>query len=140
MRDVLRLAVTMGREVAEDVMVDTCVVRTTAGVIVDEETGAVTPVPGPIVYGPTVAPHRGRCLVKAVQGIAGTPEVAGATLFVQRLRLDVPVGAFDVAKGMHVLIVAAQLDPYLAGREYRVTQLPNASATTKYRIGIEAVS
>jgi hypothetical protein len=120
-----------GRRMAESMMLDTCTVRRVTGEVTDDN-GNVTP-----TYS---AVYAGVCKVQTNEGVQTNPEVAGATATVQRYTVHVPVGAFEPAVGQVVNISAARLDPYLAGRSFRVVALLHKTAATAYRLAVEEVS
>lgn len=112
-------------------MVDSCTIRSVSESL-DETTGAIT-----ATY---TTLYAGRCKVQTAESIPARAEVGGATLTVQRLRVDVPVGSFAPAVGLQVLVTAATFDPHLAGRVFVVTGLLHKSMATAYRLMVEEVS
>lgn len=116
-----------GRRAAEAKMLDTC----TAGRPGEEETDGQGNVTTPLT--PLYA---GRCLVQTYEAQESNPVAGGATLTVQRYRVDVPVGAFAPAIGDVITINTAAADPNLAGRVYRVVALLHKSQATAYRLGV----
>lgn len=125
-------AVLAGRRAAVRTMLDTCLVRTVADITTDDD-GVST-----VTYSPDL--YNGPCRVQSSEGQALNPEVAGATITVQRYRVDVPVGAFRPEIGQVVTIVRAALDPNLAGRSYRVAALQHKTAAMAYQLGVEEVA
>lgn len=89
---------------------------------------------------PMVSVYDGPMSVETYEAQESNPEVAGATLTVQRYIVKVPVGSFAPQIGDVVTITAAALDPNLAGREYRVVALLHKTAATAYRLGVEEVT
>jgi hypothetical protein len=126
-----------GRRRAEALMVDRCVIRRPRPPVTDPETGKVT-TPLEPVYGTEAEP--GRCKVQAYEAQEATPESGGATLTVQRYRVDVPVsapGGYVPQVGDVVEVVTAAADPNLAGRTYRTAGLLHKSLATAYRLGVQ---
>lgn len=121
-----------GRRLAESLMIDTCTVQRVTGHTPNED-GTVTDVLGEPVY-------TGRCKVQTYEPYQSNPEAGGATFTVQRYAVHVPVGSFAPAVDQVVVIAAATLDPYLAGRRFRVVALLHKSAATAYRLAVEEVS
>lgn len=122
-------ALLAGRAAAERNMLDLCTVQRVVGTVTDDLTGAVTP-----VYEQA---YSGRCKVQTFEPHERNPEVGGATVTVQRYSVHVPVGAFEPEVGQVVTIVAAALDPHLAGRSFRVAALLHKTAATAYRLSVE---
>jgi hypothetical protein len=110
-------------------MLDTCTVESVTGVTTDPLTGVDVPAYA-LVYA-------GKCKVQTRQAQERNPEAGGATFTVQRYEVHVPVGAFRPAVGQVVTVTAATLDPYLAGRSFRVVALMHKTAPTAYRLAVE---
>lgn len=121
-------ALLAGRVAAEALMIDACTVGT-PGIPVTDADGHVTT--------PSTAVYAGKCKVQGLDPQEQNPEAGGVTFTVQRYRVDVPVGAFRPAVGQVVVITAATLDPYLAGRSFRVVALLHKTAATAYRLAVE---
>lgn len=123
-----------GREAAERLMLDRCVVRRPTGeMVTDPDTWELVP-EYVVVYDPEVEPHRGRVKVQSYEAYESTVEVAGGTSIVIRVRCDFPVGAFVAQPGDVVTLLETQ-DPNLAGKHYRLTsQAPFKSHATAYRV------
>jgi len=128
------------RAMAESLMRDTIRVERVVGV--DESTGEAT---YETVYPVEQTPDRWRRgdggigKVQAYEAQEATPEVAGATIAVQRYAVHIPVGSCKPEIGLRVTILAAALDPNLTGRTYRVVALLHKTAATAYRLGVEEV-
>jgi hypothetical protein len=109
-------------------MVDACTVTRPGPDVTDPDTGVVTST--------NVTTYTGRCKVQGLDPQEATPVAGGYSFTVQRYRVDVPVGAYRPAIGDVVTITAAALDPYLAGRDYRVVALLHKTAATAYRLAV----
>lgn len=124
-------ALAAGRRAAEAKMLDTC----TAGRPAEEDEtdgeGNVTT--------PLTPLYAGKCLVQTYEAQETNPVSGGATLTVQRYRVDVPVGSFAPAIGDVIQITAAAADPNLVGRRYRVVALLHKSQATAYRLGVREI-
>lgn len=130
-------AVRRGRRAAERLMKDQCVVRRRTGEVeTDPDTFEVRPV-YEVVYDPAAEPHKGRCKVQTYEGHESNPESGGATVTVQRSRIDFPVGAFAPQPGDVATIVRAH-DSLLEKRSFRVVQrAPFKSLATAYRVFVD---
>lgn len=129
------------RAEAESRMRDTCTVQLVTGHITDESTGIVTDTLGAAVYGPSIAPHHGRCRFAVASVQESDPQAGGATYTVTRGRVDVPVGAFVAATGLVVTCVTSEMDPHLPGRRFRTqASSPANSQATAYRLAIEEIT
>lgn len=117
-----------GRELAERLMLDTCLVRTVTGESTDAD-GNVTPTYS-TAYG-------GKCKVQTFEAYEQSAETGGLDASIQRYSLHVPVGSFRPEIGQFVVITACALDPNLVGREFRAVALLHKTAGTAYRLGIE---
>lgn len=117
-----------GRRAAEAKMLDTCITGR-PGEETTDGAGNVTVPLEPL--------YAGRCLVQTYEAQESNPVAGGATLTVQRYRVDVPVGSFAPAIGDVITIITAAADPNLAGRTYRVVALLHKSQATAYRLGVQ---
>jgi hypothetical protein len=122
-------AIARGREVAESLMLDTCTIVRLGELATDPETGVTTPSETTL--------YTGKAKVQGLDPQEMNPEAGGATLTVQRYRVDVPVGSYRPAVGDVVEIGTARLDPNLIGRRYRVVALLHKSYATAYRMAVE---
>jgi hypothetical protein len=127
--DPIALAAGMGRAVAEWRMQDTATVQVIVGRTTNAETGVVTPLYSTV--------YTGKCRVQSLHPQESTPETGGATVTVQRYRIDVPVGSFRPSVGQIITITAARLDPHLVGRKYAVVALLHKTDATAYRLAVE---
>jgi hypothetical protein len=84
-----------------------------------------------VIYGPAVEPHKGKCKVQANQLTDMSPEVGGATLTVQRYRVDIPVSAGPIEVGDLI---------ETRGRQFRVTGLHDKTWQTAQRLPVEEVT
>lgn len=122
-------AIARGREVAESLMLDTCTIVRLGELVTDPDTGVTTPSETTL--------YTGKAKVQGLDPQEMNPEAGGATLTVQRYRVDVPVGSYRPAVGDVVEIGTARLDPNLIGRRYRVVALLHKSYATAYRMAVE---
>lgn len=118
---------------AESLMLDTCTIGTLGAPVTDPVTDVVTTPLESSLY-------TGKAKVQGLDPQEGNPEAGGATLTVQRYRVDIPVGSYAPKIGHVVEITAARLDPNLVGRRYRVVALLHKTMATAYRLGVEEVS
>lgn len=133
--DGVELALAMGREAAAELMTSSCtIVR--KGTPVTDGDGDVT-TPETLVYGTVAKP--GRCKVQTYEAQESTPEAGGATVTVQRYRLDIPVGSYAPRIGDVATIRAETRDPQLVGRKFRIAALLHKSQATAYRLGVKEV-
>lgn len=126
---------------AESLMLDTCEIGELGDPVTDPDTGEVT-VPLVVEYPDPSWPDdhpwkHGPCKVQGLDPQELNPEVGGATLTVQRYRVDTPVGSFVPAVGKVVDMKTAALDPNLAGRRYRTVALLHKTLATAYRMAVE---
>lgn len=126
---------------AESLMLDACTIGDPGEPVTDPDTGMVTtPLTAryPDPAWPDEHPWKtGPCKIQGLDPQELNPEAGGATLTVQRYRVDVPVGAYVPAIGDVVEVGTARLDPNLVGRRYRVVALLHKSYATAYRLAVE---
>jgi len=92
------------------------------------------------VYGPDIAPHRGKGKLQTYDGYETRSESAGATVTVQRSTLHLPVGGFRMEIGDVAECLAAE-DPALVGRKFRLAKkAPVKSLATAYRVDVEEIT
>lgn len=117
------------RRHAESLMTARCVVRRAAGTTTDPDTWEVTR-DYTLVY-------EGRCKPQTYEAFETTPDVGGATLTVQRSRVDFPVGPFAPEVG-DIITITDSRDPRLVGRSYRASQeSPVKEIATAYRVFVD---
>ena len=124
-------AIARGRAFALGGMLDAVTVEVLGDVVTNPTTGAVTNARSTVYTGPA--------RVQTYEPQEGTPEVAGATVTVQRYSVHVPVGSFAPTVGMVVTVTASALDANLVGRVFRVVALLHKTAATAYRLSVEEV-
>lgn len=114
-------------------MVDTCVIRapSTFGDM-DPDTGVRPETPGAVAYS-------GRCKVNTFEPHESTPESGDHVFTVQRNQVHIPA-TVTVPVGHMVTITAAQLDPNLVGRVFRVAAILHKSMATANRLQVEEVT
>jgi len=114
---------------AESLMLDSCTIGVLGATVTDPNTGTTTT--------PVTPLYTGRCKVQGLDPQESNPEAGGATLTVQRYRVDIPVGSYAPEVGHVVEITAAALDANLMGRKYRVVALLHKTLATAYRLAVE---
>ena len=113
-------------------MVDQCTIRRAGVVTTDPVTGVVAPSWTTVYTGP--------CKVQEAAGFGGAgsaPDAGEHTYTVQRYVLHLPMTVTGPAEGDTVEITAAELDPSLVGRQYRVAQEFAKSYATARRLEVE---
>lgn len=130
--DTLAAALPRLRAQAESMMRDTCRITRGTTVDTDPDTGAVTESPN-VVY-------EGRCKVQTWEGYESTQEAGTASLTSQRYQVHIPVAKtaddYKPKRGDDVEILAAELDPHLAGETFNVAALLHKTLATAYRLGV----
>lgn len=123
-----------GRRAAERLMTSTVEVRRYTGQITtDPVTGRASRV-YEVIY-------RGRAKVASYEAYEATPDVAGGTPTLTRVRVDFPVGALVVDAGDEVRVLSDRVDPQLAGMILRLQiPTPYKSHATAYRVAAERVT
>ena len=109
---------------AESMMADMCTISRVTGTTEDVD-GREIP-DRTVIYGPA-----GKCKVQANQLTDMSPEVGGATVSVQRYRVDIPVGAGPIEVGDLI---------ETRGRQFRVTGLHDKTWQTAQRLPVEEVT
>lgn len=118
-------------------MTDQCVIRRPTGELAtDPDTFEVTPVYD-TVYDPAAEPHKGRCKMQTYEGHETQRESAGATVTVQRSRIDLPVSSYRTQPGDVATLLRAR-DPLLVGKSFRIVQeYPVKSHASAYRVFVD---
>lgn len=128
-----------GRDWAEALMVDQCVIRRQTGLVTDPVTGDVSPT-YETVY-PTAADiaagNNGKCKVQAISNRVLAKDAAMHEYMIQRFDLDVPVSAVGIQPNDEAVIVVSPFDADLTGRAYRITGPASKSISTARRLGVE---
>jgi len=111
--------------------------------VFDDESGTYTD-PAPVeVYGPTIAPHFGKCRIPRRAGVltSGSASSSGEVGWeVGEWPLDLPsVGSEDVSPGMVVDYLTAASDASLAGRQFTITEPSRQSQATARRFKVKEV-
>lgn len=132
-------ALAAGRAAAELRMRDRCEIRRVLGRETDRSTGKVSK-STEVVY-PNDQHPTPRCKVQSYEGYEAERTMAGAALTTQRMRVDLPVGAYRINVGDIVTITASVDDPMLVGREFRISQeAPFKSQATAYRVFVDYIA
>lgn len=126
----VQTALARGRVAAEALMIDACdIVRPTS-----ESTS------GGIVTPTTSAVYSGKCRIQVKQESGGGRTVGEAYLIVQRLELQLPITAAELAEGDLVTMTASALDPQLVGKTYAVQDVVRKTHLTARRATVLEVS
>lgn len=128
----LTAALQRGRQAAESLMVDSCLIRRVTGKTTDNTTGVVTPTYATI--------YQGKCRVQQKAPVAKPADVGQAAVWLQRLELLVPMAVTGVASNDEVQITASVLDPDLPNRTWHVRELWHKTHATCRRLQIEEVT
>lgn len=121
-RDRILTVLAHGRQAAERLMGDTCVIRRPTGTIrVDPDTGVVSP--------EYTTVYEGKCKLQTAGGIAsqvvsasGDATNVGGNVPVWSLYLHLPMSAADCRPG-DLAQITASVDPTLVGRRLRLVNL-----------------
>lgn len=122
-------AVQRGRFLAEQQMLDECIVRRLTGTTVDPETAVETPT--------WVVLYEGRAKCQTYEGYESNTDGGGHQFTQQRYAAHFPVGAFKPEVGDVVEWTACRLDPDLLGTKDRITALFNKSFATAMRVSVD---
>lgn len=127
-----RESVTMrGRQVAEQGMVDACVIRRQTGEATDPDTGEVTPTYADV--------YTGKCRVQT-RGLATySPNVGQQRTDIFTAELQVPIDVTDV-KVNDVVEITASLDPFLVGHTLRINNLAYGTHKTARRLPVQEIT
>jgi hypothetical protein len=122
-----------GREAAEALMLDTCIVtRGGTGAVFDENTGTWSTPTGTAIYA-------GKCKLQTRDVAVASPDVAGTQAYVVQWQVHLPiVGSEDVRRGDTVLMTACELDSAHLGRTFTVNGPHVGTAKTARRLPVEA--
>lgn len=125
-------AVTLrGRQAAESLMIDTCLVERSLGEVTDPVTGVVSE--------GWLTVYEGVCKVQGRQAQASSPVAGGHVFTVEQLMIHLPVSAQSRLDD-RVTIVTATMDPDLVGSTFRLTELARGTYRTADRWNVEAVT
>lgn len=118
-----------GRTFAEQLMVDTCLIRRKTGETTDSD-GVVTPTWSTVYSGP--------CRMKQANAQANAQDVGEAALLMLRFELQLPVtGTEGIQADDQATITASALDPDLVNRKFAVRGLSHASLGVMRRLQVE---
>lgn len=115
-------------------MADECVIRRTVG-----PPGPLDPETGERAAAPVAEVYAGRCKVQTYEAHESKPQAGEHVWTVQRYHVHVPIEVGPIAVDDRIEIVAATLDPTLAGRTYRVSGLLHKSYATAQRLLVDEV-
>lgn len=125
-------AIVRGRRLAEQLMVDTCVVRRAGGTTYDPDTGYPTDASTQL--------YVGKCRVQQQAASAGQRDVGEASLLLLRLEVHLPMSVIGVQVDDVVEVTSSVHDPDLPGRRFRVRDLFHKTHATSRRLGVEEVT
>lgn len=120
-----------GREAAEALMVDACVVERSVGEVTDPVTGVVTDGWATI--------YEGACKVQSRSAVATEPMAGGHRFTIEQLMVHLPVSA-ESRLDDRVTVTSAVMDPDLVGLRFRLTELARGSYRTADRWNVELVA
>lgn len=124
-------AVLRGRALAEQLMVDTCVIRRKTG----ESTGA-----GGVITPTYSTLYTGICRVQSQPQTQTGTDVGEAYLVLERHEVQLPMSVTGLAEGDQITITASVLDPDLVGRVYAVRDVARKSHLTARRVTVLEVT
>lgn len=119
------------REMAEELMLDTCQVERSLGLVTDPVTAVVSEAWETV--------YAGKCKVAGDKTQAASPQAGGHVFTVEQLQVHLPVSALSVT-GDRVTIQSAVLDADLVGTQFRLTELARGSYRTADRWNVELVT
>lgn len=125
------IATRRGRQRAEYLMSDSCLVERSVGEVTDPVTGVVSE------GWETV--YEGVCKVQGRQAQASSPVAGGHAFTVEQLMIHLPVSAQSRLDD-RVTIMTATMDPDLVGATFRLTELARGTYRTADRWNVEAVT
>ncbi|WP_344251638.1 DUF6093 family protein [Brevibacterium sanguinis] len=126
-------ALRAGRALAERMMVDHVIIRRIAGQETDRVTAKVTPV--------TQVVYDGKAKLQSYEGYEQSRDTAGVQYTVQRLSIQLPVGAYRINVGDVAEIITSTVDPLLVGRQLRlVSEAPFKTFGTAYRVFVDYIA
>lgn len=132
--DTVASITSLGRELAEAVMVDACTVTAPSGAPVwDAATGRDVPATGASLYA-------GPCRVQAPQVQVTDADAGGHDWSTRQVVVSIPVSSIHVPPGAVVTVTASRLDPDLVGRRYRVVSALAKTAASARRLTCEEVT
>jgi hypothetical protein len=125
-------AVLRGRQMAETGMTDACQIR--------RQTGETTT--GGVITPTWTSLYDGPCRVqKQTQAQGAGTNVGEATVFLERLEVQLPMSVVGLAEGDQITITASSLDPDLVARVFAVRDVLVKTHATARRVGcIEVTS
>lgn len=124
-------ALARGRAAIEALMVDACTIERPAGEST-ASSGVVTPTTGAV--------YAGKCRIQ-VKAETGQGQNSGqAYVIVQRLELQLPITAAELAEGDVVTMTASAHDPQLVGKTYTVRDVVRKTHLTARRATVIEVT
>lgn len=121
-----------GRAAIERLMVDQCTISRQAVASSNGETGQIT-------YTTTTI-YSGRCRVQQKAPANRPHQLGEASVWLQRLELQLPMSVTQVASDDLVVLTSSTLDPDLLNRTWRVRELTHKTHETARRYQIEEVT
>lgn len=120
-----------GREAAESLMRDTCVVERSLGEVTDPVTGEVSDGWEQV--------YTGKCKVAGDKTQAANPQSGGHVFMVEQLMIHLPVSVQSQLDD-RVTVTEALLDSDLVGLKFRLSELARGSYRTADRWNVELVT
>jgi Family of unknown function (DUF6093) len=128
-----RTVMLRGRQAAEALMVDACVITRAGSTTTDDLTGAVSSTDAQV--------YAGKCKVQQLTGIGRRYDAGEVSLIIRKFDVHVPIdGTTGIQRGDLVTITAAAHDPELLGTVYRVHEAFAKSFDTARRLGVEEIT
>lgn len=120
-----------GREAAESLMLDTCMITRPGTPVTDPISGDVTNTP--------ITVYSGKCKVQSKDSATSNPEAGEATFTVVSRQVHIPANAADVKDGDVVTITASRLNAFTVGKQYRVAGFTPDSFDTAARMPVKEI-
>lgn len=120
-----------GRQRAEELMIDACVITRATGSSTDGETGVVTPT--------TTTVYTGPCKVQQAATTGAPKDLGEASVQLQQLQLHIPASATGVQVDDVATITASSFDADLVGKKFTVRGAAHKSFLTARRLDVQEI-
>jgi hypothetical protein len=124
-------AIGRARVLAEQLMVDACVIKRAAG----ETTGA-----GGVITPATTTLYTGKCRVQGRPGNRQGTDVGEAYLVIEHHEVQLPMTVAGLREGDQITITASALDPDLVGKVYVIRDVLAKTHLTSRRVEVLEVT
>jgi hypothetical protein len=124
-------AIARARVLAEQMMVDACVVTRKTG----ETTG-----PGGVITPTSSTLYTGKCRVQGKPGNRQGTDVGEAYLVIEHHEIQLPMSATGLREGDQITITASALDPDLVGKVYVIRDVLAKTHLTSRRVEVLEVT